>query len=166
MKTFLLSVAMILLASQSWGDWLYFELPTQKETPINYDYASVRVEGMEEALWGETKTEEGEIVETDLFDYGAVGRIDLDGLGDIATYSFYIELYTFDASAGTLNTVGVSTPQLGATLAPYIGTETNPTPSAYWHGEGYSVPEPTSGMMLLLGIGLLGLRRRRMKEVA
>ncbi len=84
---------------------------------------------------------------TDLGDYGSTG------------YSFYVELYssagesvyktkavTYDSllSSGYISTTGVLAPSVLA--------------SAF---NGASVPEPTSGVLLLVGGAMLALRRRR-----
>lgn len=95
------------------------------------------------------------------FDYASVGAV----LGDDATTSsFYIEL--FDSSN---NLVGQSDVSAYGTVQSYV------TSSAQfgagweslnsWGGGAFSstaVPEPTSGLLLLLGAAALGLRRRRL----
>ena len=85
----------------------------------------------------------------------------LSDLGDgSSTHSFYVELYNASlesvykgqavsytdlAASGYISTGGVSLPNFTAT-------------SGF---NGASVPEPTSGMLLLMGGALLALRRRR-----
>ena len=53
---------------------------------------------------------------------------------------------TYDNSAGTTRTFG-------------IGAQTASATSSNWHS--VSVPEPTSGLLMLVGLGALALRRRR-----
>ena len=88
-----------------------------------------------------------------------VALSDLRGYGS-PEYSFYVELYNASGDAvykgaavsytdllnsGYISTTGVLTPTMLAT-------------SGF---NGASVPEPTSGMLLLIGGALLALRRRR-----
>ena len=34
-----------------------------------------------------------------------------------------------------------------------------------WHGTPYAVPEPTSAMLVMVGFGLMALKRKERKEV-
>ena len=84
--------------------------------------------------------------------------------GDYRTpsYSFYVELYN---DAGTL--VGFSEAVSSSALASYFaGSVQQGVQWAnvnQWNVTNFTaVPEPTSGVMLLLGAALLGLRRRRL----
>lgn len=80
-------------------------------------------------------------------------------------YAYYIELVNYDFGSGTVNYVharsdAVSYANLNSSITDSLSITTiaNVTP---WHGGGYSaVPEPTSGLMLLLGAAMLGLRRK------
>ena len=90
------------------------------------------------------------------------------GMSD-GEYSFMIELVNWDTSTGEYqNTVAQSQWESYSTLdhAGYIDTSLTPvTPAAMWHGSGFKVvPEPTSAMLLIVGLAAAALRRRKIVE--
>ena len=85
-----------------------------------------------------------------------------------AEYSFTIELGSYDS--GTWTTLATSASltyqqlQTGdGTGGSYLTTydATLPTPQGIWAPQSYNVPEPSSGLLMLIGASLLALRRRR-----
>ena len=88
--------------------------------------------------------------------------VNLASLGaDSAAYSFYIEIVNYNA--GVYNTVAKSEIRDYTSLASnnYIVDFDKISMVAVWTGGAYSVPEPTSAMLLFVGMAFLGLRRRR-----
>ena len=85
---------------------------------------------------------------TDLGDYGSIG------------WSFYVELYN---AAGDLVYKGYDFSYADLLKSGYISTTGVLTPSVLGTGgfNGAAVPEPTSGVLLLIGGAMLALRRRR-----
>lgn len=78
--------------------------------------------------------------------------------------SFYIEIVKWNA--GSWNTVGVSTALDYNSYADINAYTVDlhaiaPTLPAAWTGGTYSAPEPTSGLLMLLGVAALGLKRRK-----
>ena len=91
---------------------------------------------------------------------GAVPTLsDLNGYGS-AEYSFYVELYNA-AGDSVYKTQAVSYNSLLS--SGYIATGGVLTPTVLASGgfNGAAVPEPTSGVLLLIGGAMLALRRRR-----
>ena len=78
-------------------------------------------------------------------------------------YAFVIELGNWDGSAWS--TLAVSETVTYADLAANSHIDNvsgyNPNPITPWAPSSYVVPEPTSGMLVLVGAALLALRRRR-----
>ena len=76
------------------------------------------------------------------------------GATDWSDYSFQVELYS---SANDL--VGRSDTVAFSSLGDYIYTDMS-APTATYSFEATAVPEPTTGMLVMFGLGLLGLKRK------
>lgn len=83
------------------------------------------------------------------------------------SYSFFIELINYDSASApaTITTVAVSEVETYANLTDkgFTSDSMIPTvPTSVWHGGTYSaVPEPTGGLLVMFGLGLLALKRKR-----
>ena len=83
-------------------------------------------------------------------------------------YSFIVELGNIDSS-DNWTTVATSASATYSSLADYIHEtfDINPGQIAVWTPTQFTaVPEPSGGLLTLMGVALLALRRRRMGEVA
>lgn len=109
-------------------------------------------------------SEYGDMVESDEQRYNAEGWADIaDAAWKSDDYVFYVDAY--DTSAGEWTEVygysedtAKSYAQLKQQGSIYIPGSTDPQDVKPWN-----VPEPTSGMLLLLGSALLALKRKREK---
>lgn len=88
-------------------------------------------------------------------------------LGDYysAGYSYYVEMV--NSEAPEKGVIGY-TQQTYAQLAGFV-TDQEFTPETIpaaqiWHGGSYNAPEPTSAMLMMLGVAALGLRRKQRKQ--
>lgn len=95
-----------------------------------------------------------------------VYAVNLNDLAGASGYSFYIELVNYDEAKGLTSVAqsGLMSYQ-DLVQSNYIIEDTGisiPTASTAWHGSAYAPgPEPTSALMMLLGVAFLGLKRRR-----
>ena len=84
-------------------------------------------------------------------------------------FSFIVELGNIDTSDNNWTTVATSASATYSSLAANIhqAFDINPGQTAVWTpGSFQAVPEPSGGLLTLMGVALLALRRRRMGEVA
>ena len=117
-------------------------VPVQNGTA--YDYSSGRLTLGDDAF---VAAGDGPFL-TDLGSYGS------------SSYSFFVEIYN---NSGDVVHTGYAVNYNDLLSSGYISTSGVLTPTALASGgfNGASVPEPTSGMLLLMGGALLALRRRR-----
>lgn len=169
MRGFILIAAIAFAALGALADddhYLYWMVSGDND--IEFDYAKVKVRGEGQdaylPLHYEAKTYP-DVVE---FDSDTTKRrtpgADL-GLGiyvDMLTYategsSFLIELY----KDGSANPVGSSASADYSSLGDYILKNAQSQVAAPWAPAIASVPEPTGGLLMLLGTVVLALRRKR-----
>lgn len=83
---------------------------------------------------------------------------------DSSGWSFAIELGFFESVDGSVNWTAVASSgfEVVENLRAFIGTSVKDMPGyAAWSPSAYAAPEPSSGLLLLLGGALLALRRKR-----
>ena len=84
-----------------------------------------------------------------------------------AEYSFIVELGNIDSS-DNWTTVATSAATAYSDLADYIyqAFDPSPSPAAVWTPTTFNVPEPSGGLLTVIGLALLALRRKRLMEGA
>ena len=148
------AVCGIALAEDS---YLYWQINQQgAEKPIEFAYAQVKAtkdggdiyvgEAMGVTDVGKTAISAGPI--DSAFNMSAYG----EGSG----YSFVVELMNSE-----LGVIGESATFSYADIAPYIWSPMGQKGASAWTVTAFTVPEPTSGLLLLLGVAGLALRRKR-----
>ena len=83
---------------------------------------------------------------------------------DSANYAYYIEIVANSAQPYSLVAVSqqLTYAQLATQGAVYENSELKTPSLVAWTGGSFSAaPEPTSGLLLMIGVGLLGLKRKR-----
>lgn len=146
MKKILFCTMAFLAACAVRADLLYW---TVGDSAPDYTYAAL--------MATQGTTAEGSAVEGPVLKSGTatVGRSDIKSYLDATGYSFYIELMDAAGSA-----VAVSSLLMASDAANYM--EVNGVPQGTWDGGTYTaVPEPTSGLLLLLGMAGLALKRKQ-----
>ena len=176
MKNFLIAGLVMLAATAAHASYLYWQVnaedltgaiteyntkynPTTALTQENITGARLVqvVNGVEQMVDGVLAGDFGKMQ-----DYAL--PLDVEGAGK--NYSYYIEIIS-NASGLPYSKVATSTTMTYADLVAsdpkVIYTSEMSVPSlAAWTGGTYTAaPEPTSGLLVLIGVGLLGLKRKR-----
>ena len=96
---------------------------------------------------------------------GGAMKVDLGTIAaDSTTQMYYVEILKWDSVNNAFTQVAVSQMQSYADLSEsgYVGNELIDIPSIkVWAGTSYAAPEPTGGMLVMMGLAFLGLKRRR-----
>lgn len=174
MKKILFAGMVVLAAAFARADFLYWQIADQGE----FTLASLWVKKAEssagiEAL--DVYTAEGVDLDTGMVLTGTKTGLLQTDLGEYASdaYSFFVELATYSSLDAIENDEPSSQRWLNSysykdlVSNGYISTGDVGTPGAAssggapMSGGGFAIPEPTSGMLMLLGGALMALRRRR-----
>lgn len=153
-KKFAVFAAILALAGFAHAGALYWQVDTSAaDVAYKGDWDSA---GLFVIKTGETT---GEKFLDGLVAGAAPTLTDLDGY-ESTGYSFYVELYN---AAGESVYKGYASSYTDLLASGYISTTGVLTPSVLAKGafNGAAVPEPTSGVLLLIGGAMLALRRRR-----
>ena len=126
---------------------------------VTYDYAKVSVDGGTSYL-NLYSASTGESTGSAALGKGSTG---VAGFASSPAFSsFLIELYNFDSA----NRVGWTTLSYSEAMANYVYTDPTKTSEVSVYTVSQVIPEPTSGLLLLLGLSGLALRRRRASALA
>ena len=155
MKKILFTLAVLATIAVQ-ADYLYWMVDTPQSgtdisgNPTTFDWATAKLYADNDVIGTLTKDDASFYKTID--SYAISGNVD-----DYASKTFFIELFNSNDSW-----MAQSSKVSGSSLAQYMtGSMSMNPPSGPWTGGTYSVPEPTSGLLFLVGGMLLGLKRRR-----
>ena len=176
MRHFLLTLLMLAVSmTAARADYLYWQLDATEiadfSSAANYAVVHfVNESGNDSTLTsrdgGDVITDPGatydggkHIVASVLADGYAV-NIDVSDFSGVSGY-FYIELVNYDSASGTAKSIATSEHATYSSLSGAISSSLMVLPTAWTGGQFYPVPEPTAGLLAMLGLGIAALRRRR-----
>ena len=154
---FVAVVAAVLFASAASAGTLYWQVDDQDLPASEFGYGA--------ELWMLDTSSNTKTSFTDgLIDAPTgIQQADITGYTD-DKYRFYVELVNY--STGT-STDGYKWHYGELTSSGYVATDFRDAPTAYANASSHSnfaaAPEPSSGLLLLMGGAMLALRRRRQK---
>lgn len=156
MKKILLGVAIALSALCSQASYLYWQVDQKQldDAQISGNWANLYVVTTGTGSTGGTWLQKAEI--------GQQASINVSSYKD-GSYSFYVEIVNYVDGSAT-NTGISQAPTSYADLAEkhsIIETALDVPIVNVWHGGTVAAPEPTSGLLMLLGVAALGLKRRK-----
>jgi len=162
LKSLLASTALLLASSASAGT-LYWQAST--ESGDTFDYALLVAEDKTTG----TKTTLDALASQESGNSTLVTQTSLDSLADPEAYLFYVEMvnYTGGDPAYEVVDTGYKYGYGDLVSSGYVATgaiDANTARANALNGNmGSHIPEPSSGLLLLMGGALLALRRRRQK---
>ena len=172
MKRFLLIASAILISHAASAAYLYWQV--SDEDVDAYTASAPDGYSLGQGAYAMLKSSDGATIGTTYGADGAVpeGKASINqayytDVGTDAGYSYYVELYNSDnyviARSAAISSIDADWSQVYQD-APMTSDLSSIPSVSVWHagarGAFTAVPEPTSGLMLLLGAAMLGLRRK------
>ena len=163
MKRLLLIAALLmaLLPGRAEEQILYWLVDSGHNSKFEFEYALLYAQSGDGEKQGVIAVEGTTPLTTGLVD---VDLLEALATSDLTGYRFFIELVNFDAGTEAIKGVAITQTSSYSDLVNnhhILGAgNTIPENLVYWTPY-FMIPEPSSGLLLLLGAALLALRRRR-----
>ena len=165
MKKLILSLALLSSAVVSADSYLYWMVDTSSDyayarilTPTD-NYLTIYDQGFDYAYneaGGASGVSKSTVTDFANNDEGFFAS--LNGI-DVASSTFIIELYNDSGKFISQSTLS------GSAAAQYVYKGgTSAVPATAWSASSFAIPEPSSGLLMLVGCAVLGLRRRKQKN--
>ena len=166
MKKLILSLALLSSAVVSADSYLYWMVDTSSDyayarilTPTD-NYLTIYDQGFDYA-YNEGKSGVSGVSKSTVTDFANNDEgffASLNGI-DVASSTFIIELYNDSGKFISQSTLS------GSAAAQYVYKGgTSAVPATAWSASSFAIPEPSSGLLMLVGCAVLGLRRRKQKN--
>lgn len=157
MKKILIAFAFVSMSLMSQASYLYWQVQSgdfdtiTEPGKVDTAYLYATKEGAADQKIGALKIDNTqEYYAIDVSSYATGG------------YSFYIELVNYNSGAKDVLGYGESVAYADMVEKGHIlETPLSITSANVWHGGTYAAPEPTSAMMILLGLAGIALKRKR-----
>jgi len=172
-KTFLLAALLGVTGAFAADSYLYWMINTADSDAGKYNYNTVRISAdggssyltIYDAGFGSPYEVGGaggitKSQALDAADWGDGFYASLAGV-DVASASFVVELY--NDSTFLARNYTASSGEIAGFI--YSGGISGTSPLVPWTAGSFDIPEPSSGLLLLVGCAVLGLRRRRQANV-
>lgn len=155
MKKLLTILSFVALCSSAQASYLYWQVDAD-------DYSNLATKD-EVNSFGLFATDGNNKYMISDYDGAAGQKMGPVDVTNYSSFSFYVELYHYNGS-GQWDTLGQGSEMTYTQLKAdgyILNDPLSVTQATVWHGGSYSAPEPTSGLLMLLGVAALGLKRRK-----
>lgn len=164
-KKILASLALVLAVVVAKADVMYWQATALNVGQINYQYAILKAfdgNNSEIELYAidESGTQLTTTIDAATASDGVWGKLPTD----FENYSYMIELYSYNEATQSSTLEGVSmggNPVSYSIIQDFVKSSPMSQIGQAWTPGFTAVPEPTSGLLALIGMGLLALKRKQ-----
>lgn len=160
MKKLLFFVGALALAISAEASYLYWQVPSSSPSGLTDAATYAHLVYYASGTYGEGSA----VSESNWYAIGSGTQSSFNLTDTGTTGAYFIELSNYDTAndvaPGDL-IVGHSEGQTYSALSQYISESMTEVATATWSGGSYTVPEPTSGMLMMFALAILGLKRKK-----
>lgn len=156
MKKILMMTSLVAMAFAAKADFLYWQIGDTTGVTGSYNSVAIWASTSADAVWSSGYTKLSPYYDAD------PDQTYITDVGNTTYENYYIELANYNTSTKTATTVGTLSGKWSDLSGAINASMTELQNVTVYTGSSYTnVPEPTSGLMLMLGLALMGLKRKR-----